>query len=230
MSFKLQLTDEMIGFIRSESLSDADAGRLIKLLIDAAEERPPPETVPQPLTYTLPIFLAQIEKFRDAYNQRVASNAERQRRFQERRRNNALDALSGVSDVSNAKPDHTRPQQNKPNVPSGHSSVRNAVGRSPVGVDSYDDIWNPESNPVDLALHVCDEGNPRMAAAGFIREIRRIGDTAFRSELAVFWSELNAGENPRNRGAAFSARLKRLPNYNAAETAAAQRACAALNK
>lgn len=84
MAFKLQLTDEMISFFRSSAVEDADAGRLIRLLIDVADELPLPEIVPQPLTYTLPIFIGQIETFRRNYNQKSKANAERQARFREK--------------------------------------------------------------------------------------------------------------------------------------------------
>lgn len=83
MAFKLQLTDEMIRFFREENITDTDAGKLIRLLIDIADEQPIPKNIPQPFTYTLPIFQGQIESFRAKYLQRIAANAQRQRRFRE---------------------------------------------------------------------------------------------------------------------------------------------------
>jgi hypothetical protein len=92
MAFKLQLTDEMIGFFRTQSLQDVDAGRLIRLLIDASLEMPLPDQIPQPLTHVLQIFLGQIESFRAHYKQKAQNNADRQRRHRE--------DLSSVGDVS----------------------------------------------------------------------------------------------------------------------------------
>lgn len=61
----------------------------------------------------------------------------------------------------------------------------------------------------DYAADFCGEpGQPRTVAA-FKRLIGIIGPEAFRSELDVFAEEVAAGEEPRNRGAAFMARLKK---------------------
>ena len=98
--------------------------------------------------------------------------------------------------------------------------------RRPVGVNSYDDIYDPANNPIDIALTICQEEKPRMAAAGYIRQYQRIGDNAFRVELASYWGELEAGEIPRNRGSALMARLQRIEDYNAEEAAEARRLCA----
>lgn len=192
MAFKLQLTDEMIRFFRMPQLSDGDAGRLIRLLIDAAEGQPLSAEVPQHLAFTLPIFLGQIEAFREKYKRKVEGNAERVRRHRSKSK----------EPESDGRPD---------------------------GIDSYDHIFDPRNDPVAMAVELCQESRPRMAAAGYARQRARIGDDAFRAVLATFWGEIRAGEEPRNRGAAFSARLKEQADFDPQEAEAARKAVAALN-
>ena len=255
MAFKLQLTDEMIRFFRSPTLADADAGCLIRLLIDIADGNGIPDKIPQPLTYVIPIFSGQIESFRESYERKLKLNADRVNQY--RRKDvsritsvtgitehytalQALQPLQSITDTRNAcnachslnqtNTDQTRPDQSKSiqNKPNGNDPTERTDG-IPDGINSYDDIFNSAFNPVDMAIMVCNESNPRIAAAGYIKQIKRIGDQAFRVELAAFWGELSAGEEPDHRGRAFSSRLKAVGDYDEAEAEAARRACADLN-
>ncbi len=257
MAFKLQLTDEMIRFFRTPQISDADAGCLIRLLIDAAEERELPATIPQPLTFTLPIFLGQVEAFRENYKRKVEGSAERMRRHREKesdddsemlratgvatrnRRNNAQQALQRATGVTERNAHgyafsyQTRPDQNKPEQTESSSRPfgrfqEGADGR-PVGIESYDQIFDGRNDPVEMALELCQESRPRMAAAGYVKQLHRIGEDAFRTVLAAFWGEIEAGEEPRNRGAAFTARLKEQADFDPLDAEAARVAVAALN-
>ena len=233
MGFKLQLTDEMIRFIRQPSLSHEHAGVLVRLLIDVAEGKDLPDDIPQPLTYTLPIFAGQIEAFRESYLRKIAQSAERVRRCREKEMKRitsvtdvtSVTSVTCVTDTCNAcnAPNQTKPDQTKPDQfnPSG----TDRTDRRPIGVNSYDDIYDPANNPIDIALTICQEQKPRMAAAGYIRQYQRIGDNAFRVELASYWGELEAGEIPRNRGSALMARLQRIEDYNPEEAAEVRRLC-----
>lgn len=261
MAFKLQLTDEMIRFFRTPQISDADAGCLIRLLIDAAEEQPLPAAVPQPLTFTLPIFLGQIEAFRENYKRKVEGSAERMRRHRQKEsedddmlrvtsvatrnkrnmRNNAQQALQRATGATGATERNahgyafsyqTRPDQNKPEQTESSSRPfgrfqEGADGR-PVGIESYDQIFDGRNDPVEMALELCQESRPRMAAAGYVKQLHRIGEDAFRTVLAAFWGEIEAGEEPRNRGAAFNARLKEQRDFDPEDAEAARVAVAAL--
>ena len=68
-----------------------------------------------------------------------------------------------------------------------------------------------------------------MAAAGYVKQINRIGEDAFRTVLAAFWGEIQSGEEPNNRGAAFNARLKQQRDFDPEDAEAARVAVAALN-
>ena len=235
MAFKLQLTDEMIGFLRLESLSDADAGALIRLLIDAADGLPPPASVPQPLTHVLSIFRGQVAAFRASYDKKASENIARQKRFQQRKRagtnnaHNALDALDGVSNAHNANntPYHNKPYQNKSSHSSDTSvpSVSDEWTDGTNGVDSYDDIFDTRRDAALLALTICRETNPTLSRHAYIKQHARLGDAVFRDVLARFWAELKAGEEPNNRGAVLMSRLKACPDVDLAEVEEARRAC-----
>ena len=68
-----------------------------------------------------------------------------------------------------------------------------------------------------------------MAAAGYVKQLNRIGEDAFRTVLAAFWGEIQSGEEPNNRGAAFTARLKQQRDFDPEDAEAARVAVAALN-
>ena len=95
-------------------------------------------------------------------------------------------------------------------------------------INSYEDVCNPDADLVELSINLCDDEKRGVAAAGYRRQLERIGDTAYRQLLATFWSELKAGEEPRNRGAALMARLKKVTETDAAEAEEARRVIAAL--
>ena len=300
MSFKLQMTDEMTRFIRdSDRLTDADAGRLIRMLLDVADGIPVRGSIPQPLTHTLPIFVGQIERFRASYERSKASALERKRRSRERiaalfgsrgvvdgdvslsrvtavtpramrdtsesaSRASRVTAVTGVTRASRVtsvtavtprdRRDHCDERENS-NASSLASSPRSSIphhtipdhestdstldaparerahtrGRSEsesgrVGIDRYEDCHDLSRDPVELAVAFCLEDDPKKARRSYRRQFTRIGEYAFRQELARFWGEVNAGEEPRNRGAAFTARLKTIESYDAEEASAARKA------
>ena len=305
MSFKLQMTDEMTRFIRdSDRLTDADAGRLIRMLLDVADGIPVRGSIPQPLTHTLPIFVGQIERFRASYERSKASALERKRRSRERiaalfgsrgvvdgdgslsrvtavtprdmrdtsesaSRASRVTAVTGVTGASRVTRvtavtprdmrDHCDERENS-NASSLASSPRSSIphhtipdhestdstlvaparerahtrGRSEsesgrVGIDRYEDCHDLSRDPVELAVAFCLEDDPKKARRSYRRQFTRIGEYAFRQELARFWGEVNAGEEPRNRGAAFTARLKTIETFDAEEAGKARQAIAALS-
>ena len=312
MSFKLQMTDEMTRFIRdSDRLTDADAGRLIRMLLDVADGIPVRGSIPQPLTHTLPIFVGQIERFRASYERSKASALERQRRSRERiaalfgsrgvvdgdeslsrvtavtprDMRDTSESASRASRVTSVTPrdmrdtsesasrasrvtavtprdmrDHCDERENS-NPSSLASSPRSSIphhtipdhestdstlvaparerahtrGRSEsesgrVGIDRYEDCHDLSRDPVELAVAFCLEDDPKKARRSYRRQFTRIGEYAFRQELARFWGEVNAGEEPRNRGAAFTARLKTIETFDAEEAGKARQAIAALSR
>ena len=91
MTFKLRLTDEMIGELRSPELEDMDAGLLIRALIDSAEGKAKQKELPLKLEYVMPIFLGQIERARERYSYKLKTDAERQRRFRNGKNNRLVD-------------------------------------------------------------------------------------------------------------------------------------------
>jgi hypothetical protein len=70
-------------------------------------------------------------------------------------------------------------------------------------------LADPRANPVNIALSLTGEfDNDR--ARGFLAKARTVmGEVAFRQELIAFAAEIAAGEEPENRGAALTARLRR---------------------
>ena len=86
MAFKLQITDEMVKFFRSSFLSDSDAGKLIRLLLDKTDGIDSVSDIPQPLTYVLPVFCGQIDRFRQEYERKRDQATERKRRQLDRDR------------------------------------------------------------------------------------------------------------------------------------------------
>lgn len=75
--------------------------------------------------------------------------------------------------------------------------------------DRYERIANLRQDELaDYAANFCGEAKQPRTVAAFKRVLNLIGPEAFRSELTTFAGEVAAGEEPRNRGAAFMARLK----------------------
>jgi hypothetical protein len=56
-------------------------------------------------------------------------------------------------------------------------------------------------------VRYCREGDPPFAAHGYKIKIGELGADTFREEAATFIGAVEAGEEPRNRGKAFMARL-----------------------
>lgn len=65
-------------------------------------------------------------------------------------------------------------------------------------------------NPAQLAAEICREGKSLLTQNTFRKYLRKVGDQEFRSLLDTFAGELAANEIPRRRGAAFTARVKKL--------------------
>ena len=61
--------------------------------------------------------------------------------------------------------------------------------------------------PCVLAAVDCREEHQSKTQNTFRKRWREMGDKAFRDELHTFMAELEAGEEPPNRGAAFNKRL-----------------------
>ena len=95
--------------------------------------------------------------------------------------------------------------------PSGLRPVdRRAAERSgnKIRVSEYSDIHNPNNDPLAVAIAVTKDADVNRTS--FPRELRRVGDTAFRQALAGVWGEWKTGEIEKP-GAVFTNRLKELP-------------------
>ena len=62
----------------------------------------------------------------------------------------------------------------------------------------------------DFAANFCGEAGKPQTIAKFKSIMNIIGPEAFRSELTSFCGDIDAGEEPRNRGAALTSRLNKL--------------------
>jgi len=84
------------------------------------------------------------------------------------------------------------------------------IGKVISGGDKYEDITNLSHEALPkYAATFCNEEDPNRAIRYYKKVvIPIIGPEAFRTELQFFVGEISAGEEPRNRGAAFMARLK----------------------
>lgn len=87
------------------------------------------------------------------------------------------------------------------------------IGRTEEGGssgDKYSEIFSiPERKLADWASTFCGDKNRKRGAAGFQNRLKEIGPDAFRSILAAFVGEVEAGEEPDNRGSALQARMKK---------------------
>ena len=77
-----------------------------------------------------------------------------------------------------------------------------------VEVNSSEDVFNPEIDPVSLALTLTDE----IGTTGefFKKALIALGDREFREVCDMFRSERAAGEEVRNKGAVLTAKLKKF--------------------
>ena len=72
-------------------------------------------------------------------------------------------------------------------------------------------IYDPDLDPVEIAIDVCEEAKPDLARGFYRRALKAIGDKAMRDLIAETNSELKAGEL-KNPGAILSGKLKRAMN------------------
>lgn len=94
----------------------------------------------------------------------------------------------------------------------GGASVRRSSGSTERGfsVDPSDDFraWAATvRDPVEIALYVTGEARHGMARRTYGAALRTLGRERFVEEVDQFRAELDAGEIPRNRGAALTKRL-----------------------
>ena len=75
-----------------------------------------------------------------------------------------------------------------------------------ITISDYPDIFRSESDPIDLAINLTGDQQPQ-SIGGWRKQLRRIGEPAFRRVLAEFWGESKQTEF-RNPGAVLSAKLK----------------------
>lgn len=77
--------------------------------------------------------------------------------------------------------------------------------------DKYEQIASLSHEDLPgYAAEFCTEADPNRAVTAYKRIIRIIGPEAFRAELTSFVGDCGADREPKSRGAAFMARLKRL--------------------
>ena len=101
-----------------------------------------------------------------------------------------------------------RKEQEQPRIGNLGFSIGKIIGGGN-GQDRYERIANLRQDELaDYAADFCGEAKQPRTVAAFKRFLNIIGPEAFRSKLVAFVGEVAAGEEPRNRGAAFMARLK----------------------
>lgn len=103
-------------------------------------------------------------------------------------------------------------QSTEPRSPPSRSAIPNGNNFGFGKVDKYTkfDALVTDDLLVNFATEFCRDADRTRAIFGYKAVISKIGKEAFKSELIAFFGEVEAGEEPRNRGAAFMARLKRL--------------------
>ena len=87
----------------------------------------------------------------------------------------------------------------------GPQGGRNATGGGPVETVR---TCPAQDLPEKLAIY-CNEWKNQQALNAYRKSIREHGDKPFREEACAFIAEVEAGEEPASRGAAFTARLRK---------------------
>ena len=238
MAFHLLFTEDMTRCLLEDLQDRKERGDMITYLLEAAEGHPPPphENVAPHLVGVLKVFRRQIETLRRTYEEKTAADTERKRRHRAEKRgepppvppvppvpqdtqDNA--GHHAVPPVPRRREEKGREENLNRSYRSDDRSERSETrtdgtnARSDKRFFSSEEIFDPRNNPVDLALDLCNETNRGMAAAGYIKQLNRIGDTAFREIVNQHSSELKAQEEPRNRGAALMAKMKKCPDCEA---------------
>lgn len=76
--------------------------------------------------------------------------------------------------------------------------------------DKYEKIKSiPDSRLPAWASRYCGDSDPDKGGGAFKKQMMRIGADEFRSVLLAFVGECESGEEPRNRGSALMARMKK---------------------
>jgi hypothetical protein len=72
----------------------------------------------------------------------------------------------------------------------------------------YQDFFDPANTALDIAAAVT--GSSSLLSRNIWRKrLEILGEEVFRNTLFLFWSDLRAGEDVRNRARAFTARLNK---------------------
>ena len=106
-----------------------------------------------------------------------------------------------------------RNEKKDPEQPSVSGSVYKIVTEPIPTPITKEDIWS-FGDIVRLAAAICGESKSAYTRNTFQARYRVIGDHAFRSEVASFFSELHAGEEPARRGKALNAVLLQAPFWD----------------
>ena len=105
----------------------------------------------------------------------------------------------------------SRNEKKDPEQPSVSVSVKKFVTEKIPTPITKEDIWS-FGDIVRLAAVICGEGNSKYTRNTFQKRYEVIKDHAFRSEVAMFFSELDQGEKVTFRGKALTKRLTNLMN------------------
>ena len=114
----------------------------------------------------------------------------------------------------------SRNEKKDPEQPSISGSVDKIVTEPIPTPITKEDVWS-FGDIVRLAAAICGESKSAYTRNTFQARYRVIGDHAFRSEVASFFAELHAGEEPARRGKALTARLTALMEATEARKAIA---------
>lgn len=111
----------------------------------------------------------------------------------------------------NLKTEIRRETKQPPESGSVRDSVFKSLGIGNSRGDTKEEIagLSHEALP-QWAANYCQEADPDQAVFAHKKAIKTIGPEAFRSELDSFVAEVEAGEEPKNRGATFNSRVQSL--------------------
>ena len=73
---------------------------------------------------------------------------------------------------------------------------------------AYQDFFDPANAPLDIAAYIA-ETSSLLSRNIWRKRLMVLGEECFRYELYLFWCDLRAGEEVRNKARAFTARLNK---------------------
>jgi len=110
------------------------------------------------------------------------------------------------TETENRKVLNPKPKKKDVSISGDKSSLESEQPEQSLGKEAA--YTDPE--PCRLAAKICREEHQPKTLNTFKKRLREIGDKAFRDGLHIFLSEIEAGEEPVNRGAALNRRLSKI--------------------